>query len=254
LEDTCSILKQVRETNKQRWDLHYPFVGIKSPQTPGLKSSLYNDRNHRSIIDNTSIQTSQFMQKVYDQLHTPVDMSSSQEFNSKLNVLKLDLKRGDTSSAEAVFEDLDKSAIATLLDRRVVQTVKRCESLHARISDTSSKVLVAGDVNAGKSTFVNALLRKEVMPVDQQPCTTLFCEVLDVQENDGIEEIHAIKDIASYKRTDASTYTVIEWKDLYDTIVNNEESGEYTQLKIYTKDRRNAQESLLHNGVVYCID
>ncbi|CAB4392405.1 unnamed protein product [Rhizophagus irregularis] len=242
LVDTSSILKLVRETNKQRWDLHYPFVGIKSTQTPGLKSSLYNDRNHRSM--------SKYKQKVNDRLHTPTDMSSSQEFNSKLNVLKLDLKRGDTSSAETVFEDLDKSAIATLLDGRLVQTEKRCESLHARISDTSSKVLVAGDVNAGKSTFVNALLRKEVMPVDQQPCTTLFCEVLDVQENGGIEEIHAIKDITSYKRTDVSTYTVIEWKDLYDTIVNNEESGEYTQLKIYTKDRRNAQESLLHNGVV----
>ncbi|RIA94936.1 hypothetical protein C1645_817305 [Glomus cerebriforme] len=248
LNDTCSILKQVRETNKQRWDLHYPFVGIKRPQTPRLKSS-YNDRN---LISNFESNTP-FKQKVHDRLHTPIDMSSSQEFNSKyskLNVLKLDLKRGDTSSAETVFEDLDKSAIATLLDGRLGQTIKRCESLHARISDTSSKVLVAGDVNAGKSTFVNALLRREVMPVDQQPCTTLFCEVLDVQENDGIEEIHAIKDIISYKRTDTSTYSVIEWKDLYDIIVNNEESGEYAQLKIYTKDRRDAQESLLHNGIV----
>jgi mitofusin 2 len=241
LNNTCSILKQVRETNKQRWDLYYPF----SSQTPGLKS-LYNDGS--AFESNTPTQMSKFKQKVYDQLHT--DMSSSQEFNSKLTVLKLDLKKGHTSSAVTVFEELNKSAIATLLDSHFAQTIKRCESLHARISDTSSKVLVAGDVNAGKSTFVNSLLRRNVMPVDQQPCTTLFCEVLDVQDNDGIEEIHAIKDITSYKRTDSSTYTVIAWKDLYDIIVNNEESGDYTQLKVYTKDRRNAQESLLHNGIV----
>jgi len=236
LNNTCSILKQVRETNKQRWDLHYPFS-----QTP--------DKSLRSGFEsNTTIQMSKFGQKVHDHLHT--DMSSSQEFNSKLNILKLDLKKGHTSSSETVFEDLNKNAIATLLDSHFAQTIKRCENLHARISDTSSKVLVAGDVNAGKSTFVNSLLRRNVMPVDQQPCTTLFCEVLDVQENDGIEEVHAIKDITLYKRTDSSTYTVIEWKDLYDIIINNEESGDYTQLKVYTKDRRNAQESLLHNGIV----
>ncbi|CAI2169375.1 11203_t:CDS:2 [Funneliformis geosporum] len=244
LNDSCSILKQVRETNKQRWDLHYPFVS----QTPEMQSPLYNDIGHR-IISNQN-EMSKFKQKVTDRLQFQSDMSASQEFNSKLNVLKLDLKKGDTSSAETVFGDLKKDAIATLLDGCFANIIKRCENLHARISDTSSKVLVAGDVNAGKSTFVNALLKREVMPVDQQPCTTLFCEVLDVQENDGAEEIHAIKDFTSYKRTDASTYTVIEWKDLNETIVNNEDSGEYAQLKVYTKDRRNAQESLLHNGII----
>src|SRR5205823_5047388 len=85
LNDTCSILKQVRETNKQRWDLHYPFVGIKAP---GLKSSMYNDKGLRSVFESsTPIQMSKFKQKVHDRLHSPTDMSSSQEFNSKLNIL-----------------------------------------------------------------------------------------------------------------------------------------------------------------------
>ncbi|CAG8807644.1 463_t:CDS:2, partial [Racocetra persica] len=175
-------------------------------------------------------------------------MSSSQEINTKLNVFRLNLKQGDSSSAENVMEQLDKSAVSKLLDCRLVQGIKRIENLESRVADTSSKVLVAGDVNAGKSTFVNALLRRNVMPVDQQPCTTLFCEVLDVQENSGIEEVHAIKNIESYNREDPSTYTKIELLNLFDTVNNG--TDEYAQIKVYCKDRRDVHQSLLHNGVV----
>src|ERR1044071_4441388 len=59
LNNTCSILKQVRETNKQRWDLYYPF----SSQTPGLKS-LYNDKSLGSDFGSNT-QMNKFKQKVY---------------------------------------------------------------------------------------------------------------------------------------------------------------------------------------------
>ncbi|PHH60856.1 hypothetical protein CDD81_1103 [Ophiocordyceps australis] len=70
-----------------------------------------------------------------------------------------------------LVHSLEKGSIASLLDE-----------------DTSSKVLITGDLNAGKSTFCNALLRRKVLPEDQQPCTAIFCEVLDARENAGLEE------------------------------------------------------------------
>ncbi len=36
--------------------------------------------------------------------------------------------------------------------------------LEQRINDRQSKILVTGDVNAGKSTFVNTLLRRQIVP------------------------------------------------------------------------------------------
>src|SRR6185312_188916 len=169
-------------------------------------------------------------------------------FHTRLNVLKLEMKSHDHQSTEEIMESLEKSSIAELLNKRIDKSLKHLTNLHARIADKSSKVLVAGDLNAGKSTLVNALLRRQVLPVDQQPCTTMFCEVLDARENGGVEAIHAIKNIESYNREDPATFTEIQYADLYETV--SEHGDIYKQLKIYCRDRRISEESLLHNGVV----
>ncbi|CAG8488927.1 hypothetical protein C2G38_2197506 [Gigaspora rosea] len=253
LTDTKSILERFREINKDRWNIQYPFLGQTLSNHRQFTS--YDDNDFQSSMAfNRSTKNphviSEFRQQIHTKLYTPSqqDMSVSQEINTKLNVFRLNLKQGDNSSAENVMEQLDKSSVSKLLDCRFVQGIKRIENLESRVADTSSKVLVAGDVNAGKSTFVNALLRRNVMPVDQQPCTTLFCEVLDVQENSGIEVVHAIKNIESYNREDPSTYTKIELSNLFDTINNG--TDEYAQIKVYCKDKRDVHQSLLHNGVV----
>lgn len=167
----------------------------------------------------------------------------AQEFN----VLKLDLKLGALSPSELVHS-LEKSSIASLLDGKISQSVKHLMLLRDRIEDTSSKVLVTGDLNAGKSTFCNALLRKKVLPEDQQPCTSIFCEVLDARENSSIEEVHAIPlNSAGYNRNDGTTYDVYSLDQLEDIVVENDK---YSQVKIYVEDVRAIDESLLRNGVV----
>ncbi|KAL0640325.1 mitofusin [Maublancomyces gigas] len=167
----------------------------------------------------------------------------AQEFN----VLKLDLKLGALSPSELVHS-LEKSSIASLLDGKISQSVKHLMLLRDRIEDTSSKVLVTGDLNAGKSTFCNALLRKKVLPEDQQPCTSIFCEVLDARENSSIEEVHAIPlNGAGYNRNDGTTYDVYSLDQLEDIVVENDK---YSQVKIYVEDVRVIDESLLRNGVV----
>lgn len=166
----------------------------------------------------------------------------AQEFS----ILKLDLKLGALSQSELVHS-LEKSSIASLLDGKINQSIKHLLSLRDRIEDTSSKVLITGDLNAGKSTFCNALLRRKVLPEDQQPCTSIFCEVLDSRENGGIEEVHAVHKDHTYNRNDESTYDVYSLKQL-DEIVSD--TAKYTQCKVYVKDTRTIDESLLNNGVV----
>jgi mitofusin len=166
----------------------------------------------------------------------------AQEFS----ILKLDLKLGALHQTELVHS-LEKSSIASLLDGKISSSIKHLLSLRERIEDTSSKVLVTGDLNAGKSTFCNALLRRKILPEDQQPCTSIFCEVLDARENGGVEEVHAIHKDVIYNRHDESTYDVFTLADL-ETLVTSNES--YTQCKVYVKDVRSIDESLLNNGVV----
>lgn len=38
--------------------------------------------------------------------------------------------------------------------------------------------MITGDLNAGKSTLINALTGQSILPTDQQPCTQAFCEII----------------------------------------------------------------------------
>lgn len=164
----------------------------------------------------------------------------------EFSILKLDLKLGALHQTELVHS-LEKASVASLLDGKISTSKKHLQLLRDRIEDTSSKVLVTGDLNSGKSTFCNALLRRKVLPEDQQPCTAIFCEVLDARENSGIEEVHAVRKDAVYNRHDETTYDVYTLYELEKIVVDSEK---YTQCKVYLKDVRTIDQSLLNNGVV----
>jgi mitofusin len=180
----------------------------------------------------------------------PAAEEDGQASSSEFQVLRLDLKLGSggAQTAAALVSQLEKSSIANLLDERIASSLNHVEKLRTRVEDTSSKVLVTGDLNAGKSTFVNALLRREVMPVDQQPCTAMFCEVHDAAENSGKDEVHVIKEGVTYDKNDESTFTRAALADL-ENIVSEAENAQHV-LKLYITDARAPTESLLHNGVV----
>lgn len=155
------------------------------------------------------------------------------------------------------------------LDLKFWECLSYLDKLSARISDKRSKILVTGDLNAGKSTLVNALLRRPIVPQDQQPCTAMFCEVIDYRENDFKEEVHGIVDLPKYNRSDPTTFTRFELGDLKKIVADD--MSPYYMLKVYCqdycKDETNntsehtpkqsteskakvMRDSLLHNGVV----
>lgn len=179
-----------------------------------------------------------------DRLITPTEAND-------FHVFRLDLKlgsHGSSSSPASLVTQLEKSSIANLLDDRISSAMTHIDKLRLRVQDTSSKVLVTGDLNAGKSTFVNAILRRNVMPVDQQPCTTAFCEVHDAKDNGGKEELHILKEGVTYDISDDSTFTRAQVSDLEQFVSENE--NEQQMLKVYLSDARPPTESLLSNGVV----
>ena len=155
---------------------------------------------------------------------------------------------GSSAGAGALVSHLEKVSIANLVDERMAVSVQHIDRLRIRVEDTSSKVLVTGDVNAGKSTFVNALLRREVMPVDQQPCTAAFCEVHDFSENGNVEEVHIVKDAATYNIDDESTYQRASLDDLHH--IMDGQGNSLGLIKLYLHDSRPRSQSLLNNGVV----
>lgn len=162
-------------------------------------------------------------------------------------LLKLNVKLSANTSDNLVLT-LDKKLIAALLEQKLNQQIKYLLNLKERVDDTSSKVFVTGDLNAGKLTFCNALLRRKVLPEDQQPCTSVFCEVIDaINENRGIEEVHAVPIGVQYDKKDASSYELHPLKNLEDLVYD---CDKYSLLKVYVIDNRSLQQSLLRNGIV----
>ncbi|GME28754.1 hypothetical protein GTA08_BOTSDO07928 [Neofusicoccum parvum] len=266
---TVETLKKLQQMNTQ-WPAHYPQVqrsGSPTPSSghteprPGMQHTQSTWDNHRGVEQDlpnrpappkragTSLGEDRM---VAESSSTAVQRSAPEprlvtpQLAQDFSVLKIDLKMGALSQTELVHS-LEKGAIAQLLDNQINKSIRHLYSLRERIEDTSSKVLVTGDLNAGKSTFCNALLRRKVLPEDQQPCTSIFCEVLDSRENGGIEEVHAIPIGSVYNRDNEASYDVYTLKQLEDIVTENER---YASCKVYVKDIRTVDESLLNNGVV----
>ncbi|KAK8076311.1 transmembrane GTPase fzo1 [Apiospora phragmitis] len=267
INGVVDLLKGLQETNVT-WPAHYPSVSrtdskfsdrerssSRPSSRPGFQTthSMAGEagpsqhpghlrRSMTSADDYSPAESSREAENKAASEPRLVTPQIAQEFS----VLKLDLKLGALHQAELVHS-LEKGSIAALLDGKISSSIKHLLSLRERIEDTSSKVLITGDLNAGKSTFCNALLRRKVLPEDQQPCTSIFCEVLDARENSGVEEVHAVHKDATYNRQDESTYDVFTLLDLEEIVADN---ANYMQCKVYVKDARTIDESLLNNGVV----
>lgn len=269
INQTVETLKKLQEMNAQ-WPAHYPTVQ-RPPSLPTSRPDVRPGMIHtQSTIDMDSSgapsnrprpprRAGTSLGELGD--HMPAESSEAAaaskvpkeeprlvtpQLAQDFSVLKIELKMEGLPQSEIVHS-LEKQSVAALLDNQINNSVRHLFALRERIEDTSSKVLVTGDLNAGKSTFCNALLRRKVLPEDQQPCTSIFCEVLDVRENGGVEEVHAIPHNVAYNRNDESTYHVFALKQLEDIVVDSER---YWACKIYIKDIRTVDQSLLNNGVV----
>ncbi|KAH8114781.1 hypothetical protein DFH11DRAFT_1593448 [Phellopilus nigrolimitatus] len=271
IDGTKSILTDLREFNKSSWVVRYPHFREKestplpSPLPSKRPSSV---RRSMTFMDDPQNQTEVVFKRM--RKGQPRSLSLASDVNAAevndaeeeisglvpsksdldFNVLRLDLKmgpHGSAATASSLVSQLEKSSIANLLDDRIAASLKHVEKLRTRVEDTSSKVLVTGDLNAGKSTLVNSLLRREIMPVDQQPCTTAFCEVHDAAENGDKEEVHILTDANNYSVNDEATFKRASISDLEDLISENEDSQQ--MVKVYINDPRAASDSFLNNGI-----
>lgn len=267
INQTVETLKKLQEMNAQ-WPAHYPTVQRPPAFPPSRPDARPGMIHTQSTLDMDSSAPPSARPRPPRRAGTSLGEAQSTNAESSdsaaakapaveprlvtpqlaqdFSVLKIELKMEGLAQSEIVHS-LEKQSVAALLDNQINNSMRHLFALRERIEDTSSKVLVTGDLNAGKSTFCNALLRRKVLPEDQQPCTSIFCEVLDVRENGGVEEVHAIQHDVAYNRNDESTYHVYALKQLEDIVVD---SDRYWACKIYIKDIRSVDQSLLNNGVV----
>ncbi|KAL9580676.1 MAG: hypothetical protein Q9212_004348 [Teloschistes hypoglaucus] len=269
ISKTVDTLRELQETNSW-WPAQYPTVhqqerdahptrpdprpGFHHTQSTAVAGDIHRQKDNvpfrpapprragTSLGETSTSESSVTAEKRQQEPERLITPQAAHDFS----VLKLDLKIQGMTQAE-IAHSLEKETIARILNGKIDAITRHLVSLRERIEDTSSKVLVTGDLNAGKSTFCNALLRRKILPEDEQPCTSVFCEVLDARENAGIEEAHAVHKDKLYDRNNESTYDVFSLYELEKVVTD---SSHYTQCKVYVKDIRTIDESLLNNGVI----
>ncbi|QRV92059.1 mitofusin 1 GTPase, involved in mitochondrila biogenesis [Ceratobasidium sp. AG-Ba] len=248
-----SILADLRDFSRKEWVTRYPQLAKRH----GMSRSMSFADDPANATDVVYAQPKPGMRRSLTLVSElpeipaePAQESASDDFH----VLRLDLSLGPNgvNTPSALVSNLEKSSIAHLLDGRLEAALAHVNKLKVRIADTRSKVLVTGDLNAGKSTLVNALLHRDVLPIDQQPLTSVFCEVHDALENDGVEEVHVIPldKVQSYDRTNSATFTRARVDDI-ETLQGDpdaETPPDYA-LKLYVSDPRSHGVSLLNNGI-----
>ncbi|KAK4186830.1 hypothetical protein QBC35DRAFT_253333 [Podospora australis] len=266
LNEVLNNLIGLRDFNKT-WPIHYPTPPRPTPR-PKFQQSWSNGSNRATPIespefsDDESMMTGSTMVAGSSMTGSSRDIRGSMHTSQQFSVLKLDLDLFNAAHMDASdrVRSLGKEyMVASLMDEKIGSSVTHLRSLLNRMEDTSSKILVTGDLNAGKSTFCNALVRRKVLPADEMPCTNIFTEVLDSSINGGVEEVHAVHRDAVYNRRDRSTYDILPLDDLETLVVppppEEEQPPEvghakYAQCKVYIKDARPKEESLLHNGII----
>ncbi|BEI83948.1 hypothetical protein CcaverHIS002_0405520 [Cutaneotrichosporon cavernicola] len=281
IDATKYLVADIKNFNHEQWKIRYPHFA-QVPTVPGRKAarpglgrrtltfadepaketevvvtSQQGPNRHqlkRSVSflpspreSPTSSETSTPMSEEPESL-SPEATPSNEEFT----ILNLDLNLGATRHAKALISQLERSSISALLDNRLIATLTHLDLLHARIHDAHSRVLITGDLNAGKSTLVNALLRRsEVMPTDQQPLTTRFVEVVSARENGDKEEIHILDSPAKYNPEDASTYKAVPIEQLEELSTDYDCDSSAPPLRVFLRENtETTSPSILHNGVV----
>ncbi|KAK5779038.1 hypothetical protein RI543_003658 [Arxiozyma heterogenica] len=206
---------------------------------------------------NNSIDPSNFNTKVKDKIIITTTTTTTTPPPPSLPLPIPNHNNNNSNNNNNLF-DLDRNALSKLFKLKLTNIHNHLKSLQERVDDVSSKVFITGDVNTGKSSFCNSLLKRKLLPEDQLPCTNVFCEILEARDNGNVEEIHAILNDKSnnknnstlfkYSIKDKSTYEVHQLSELDDLVQRNDK---YKLLKVYIKDdKRDPEESLLRNGTV----
>ena len=99
-----------------------------------------------------------------------IDENFKDEINQVANVSN-DLHKMTVQFVDKVENDEEVSGILPEITFQKIEHLENAKELLNRLKDKKFKVLVLGQFSAGKSTFINALLGQELLPVNASPCT-----------------------------------------------------------------------------------
>jgi GTP-binding protein EngB required for normal cell division len=157
--------------------------------------------------------------------------------NDQLHVLKTYPILGPDSEYVNITDEVRN----TILVRNLTCAQEHINMMEDRAKDGYYHILVTGDINSGKSTFINGLLRQDILPSGERSLTSAFVEILDARDLDGKEEAHLCKKGVEYDYRNEDTFKREKVEDLYDIMYDWHDKHYdtmYNIIKVYVDHRR----------------
>jgi septin family protein len=138
-----------------------------------------------------------------------------------------------SANTDQAYQDFQqKLDILSSLINQQIQVVKAINNstqennlkrLQKLVKSTNFKVMIVGEFNRGKSTFINALLGEEILPSSPTPCTAIINEVKWSETKNAVLHYHEKNDQPSKEPFRVSIdeieqYVVIDMKDKKESI------------------------------------
>ncbi len=154
---------------------------------------------------------------------------------SRFQLIGISGTRSASCTSSPIATDLsvlEEASLGKLLASRLDECREYLERMIVRVRDRTSRVLVTGDVNGGKSTLINAFLSytPPILPMDQQPCTQAFCEVVPLLGSSTQPTVNAIPDYDKYDQCNGSTFDLMSMSRMQSTV--QEEDAPYQWYRI----------------------
>ena len=115
----------------------------------------------------------------------------------------LHIKFTEEPMEEDVYDIVEKSSI----DDKGKEIVLR--KIH-EIKNFDFKIYVIGGLSSGKSTLINALLRKKLIPVKNEACTATITEILDNDKKEYSAVVYEQESEESLKTIEKLTYEIMK--------------------------------------------
>lgn len=152
---------------------------------------------------------------------------------------KLDYKKAKENALRIYDDFLDIVKEAGMADDDT--SLKALEAQAKKIKEDRFCLMIAGEAKSGKSTFINAYLGAEILPMDVRQCTSSVVEirygtkfVLHAKYADGrFEDVDGDEAIKDFLTKHAALDD--EYRDIPVTTINNEIIVKYKDKKIYNK-------------------
>lgn len=167
---------------------------------PDIIIDEYRDRNASVEFTGTAAD--------YEYVQTVLNSCNEDKFRAELNFHK----KADISDVEkeidSIFNDIQKGPIPELKDISIVEAFNKAK-------DSKFEINVVATMSSGKSTLINALLGKQMMPAANEATTATIVKIID-KEQDNFSAVAFDKSGNIVKKID--DVTLKDMKELNDDI------------------------------------